>query len=198
MFRTDGTTGPVHEARRSPNDGLEPPSQTLHLLAENRNAMSGHARSIPLVQLGPGGDYVRRIMADGDRLVVIQNTFDTHEDPPHTSAGARRRPRRRPERGLWSRLASWLGLVPAPEAARAATTASAAAIPSSTARAYRLRRGDDRLVRADNAPFDHRFGIDRLELSRAAIAAAMTPTPAAPPLPSPPAGPTRTPAAPPI
>ena len=126
--------------------------------------------SMPLVQLGPGGDYVRRIVADGDRLRVISRAFEAGLPDGRLVQAP---PRKRPEVSPVRRFLHWLGLVQderiEEELIEDAPSGPAAPIDPLVARRYHEPASDPFAVRCDRAGLEAVVGIDRLEISRTAL-----------------------------
>ena len=139
--------------------------------------------SLPLVQLGPGGDYVRQVVSDGGQLRVVDRPYG--DVRPVSRPSSMQRPGDDADLGVvfgvgssprgigavFARLvglARWLGVLASPVPAHVT-------VPSRTsieiARRYRTSRRD--LSRTPNSrgnAADGRvYGVDRIEISRAAL-----------------------------
>ncbi|MAD78852.1 MAG: hypothetical protein CMJ51_05720, partial [Planctomycetaceae bacterium] len=128
--------------------------------------------SMPLVQLGPGGDYVRRLVADGDRLRVVSRAFEVGlPDGRLVQAVPRTRSSVSPVR----RLLRWLGLLQDERVEDSSIPAEAPApeipmpIDPAVARRYHEPANDPFAVRCDRGGLEAMAGIDRLEISRTAL-----------------------------
>ncbi|MEE2895379.1 MAG: hypothetical protein VX726_06500, partial [Planctomycetota bacterium] len=156
--------------------------------------------TMPLVQLGPGGDYVRSLVPDGDRLTVVAHSYGSVRP---VGGPARRPSKRSPIGSIVARFLRWCGLReesparaedvatseldgddPGGGGPRPDGTTSGHRIQPSAARPYhraarrpgqgrteRHARLDEFVATAPGA-IGRLRGIDRVELSRSALDAA--------------------------